>query len=140
MPQPLASHVRRMWWAIAAGTVLLGAAALAGEQIQEKRQIQDKAAALTYGDPEAGRRLIQAHGCGGCHQIPGVVQARGKVGPPLSGIAGRAYIAGRLRNTPENLILWVDDPKAVDPYTAMPDVVDSRQEARDIAAYLYTLR
>ena len=140
MPRSRASRARRVGWAIVAGAALLGAGALAHEQVQEKQQLRSRAMVLTYGNPDVGRALIQSHGCGGCHQIPGVVQARGKVGPPLSGIAGRAYIAGRLRNTPENLILWVDDPKAVDPYTAMPDVVDSRQEARDIAAYLYTLR
>ena len=95
---------------------------------------------MTAGDPHAGRKLIQSHGCGGCHTIPGVVQARGKVGPPLTGVAGRAYIAGRLRNTPENMVLWVDDPKSVDPRTAMPDMGVTRREARDIAAYLYTLQ
>ena len=140
MPHPLASHVRRMLWILAAGGLVLGAAAVAHEQVQEKQQLRDKAAALTYGDPAAGKALIQSHGCGGCHEIPGVVQARGKVGPPLKGVAGRAYIAGRLRNTPENLIAWVDDPKAVDAATAMPEVGVTREEARDIAAYLYTLQ
>ena len=140
MPHPLASHVRRMLWAVAAGALVLGAAALAHEQAQSRQQIRQRAAAMTGGDPAAGRRLIRSHGCGGCHTIPGVVQARGKVGPPLSGVAGRAYIAGRLRNTPANLIAWVDDPKAVDPATVMPDAGVTRDEARDIAAYLYTLQ
>ena len=139
MPHPLASHVRRMWTGIALGTVLLGAAALAGEQFQEQRQLQAKAAAMTSGDPEDGRLLIQSHGCGGCHQIPGVLQARGKVGPPLSGIASRAYIAGRLRNTPDHLMLWVENAKAVAPRPAMPEGGVDASEARDIAAYLYTL-
>ena len=140
MPQPLASHVRRMWAVIAVGALVLGFAALAGEQVEEKQQGRQRAIAMTHGDPDIGRELIQQHGCGGCHQIPGVPQARGKVGPPLSGIAGRAYIAGRLRNSPQNLMRWVDDPKSVDPRTAMPDTGVNSAEARDITAYLYTLQ
>ncbi|HEX8231888.1 MAG TPA: c-type cytochrome [Caulobacteraceae bacterium] len=126
----------------AAAVALFGVAAiaLAGEQMQQKRQLTAQAVALTHGDPETGRALIQSHGCGGCHQIPGVTGARGKVGPPLKGISGRAFIAGRLENTPDNLMHWIDDPKAIDPRTAMPDVGVDDAEARDIAAYLYTLK
>ena len=43
-------------------------------------------------------------------------------------------------NTPENLIRWVTSPRSVDPKTAMPDVGLNARQARDVAAYLYTLR
>jgi hypothetical protein len=60
------------------------------------------------------------------------------VGPPLGGIGARAYVAGVLTNTPENLARWIASPREVDSLTAMPDVGVRPAEARDIAAWLYT--
>ena len=74
-----------------------------------------------------------------CHTIPGVPGARGVVGPPLTGIADRVHLAGRLTNTAENMARWIRHPREVDPRTAMPDTGVSEQDARDISAYLYTL-
>ena len=92
------------------------------------------------GDPARGRQLIGAYGCGACHAVPGVTGARAQVGPPLTNWAQRVYIAGSLPNTPESLIPWLVDPQAVEPGTAMPNVGLTEQQARDIAAYLYTIR
>jgi cytochrome c1 len=79
-------------------------------------------------------------GCAACHVIPGVRGADGKVGPPLTGIGSRIMIAGQVPNTPDNLIRWIRDPQAIEPGTAMPNLGVSEPTARDIAAYLYTLR
>ena len=79
-------------------------------------------------------------GCGGCHTVPGVNGASGMVGPPLGSWSRRSYIAGNLANTPENLVRWIMDPHAIEPGTAMPDVGLDEQQARDVAAYLYTLQ
>lgn len=92
------------------------------------------------GDLQRGRALIENYGCGSCHSIPGIRDAAGLVGPPLLLFGRRTYIAGELPNTPENLVKWLQDPKSVEPGTAMPDLGLSAQQARDIAAYLYTLR
>ena len=92
------------------------------------------------GDAERGRTALDGFGCGTCHVIPGVRGAVGAVGPPLSGFAQRAYIAGQLPNQPENLLRWVQDPQEVEPGTAMPDLGVGPAVARDMAAYLYTLR
>ena len=93
------------------------------------------------GTPEQGERAIkQKYGCGACHVIPGVAGATGMVGPPLTNWAKRVYIAGSLPNTPDNLVLWIRQPQAIEPGTAMPDLGVSEEDARDIAAYLYTLR
>jgi cytochrome c len=62
------------------------------------------------------------------------------VGPPLTMFARRAYIAGQLPNEPDNLIRWIRDPQAVEPGTAMPSLGVEPAVARDMAAYLYTLR
>lgn len=96
--------------------------------------------AVPGGDADRGRIAIQEYGCGACHSIPGIRSAQGRVGPQLHGFSKQVYIAGRLPNTPPNLVLWIQHPQRVDPHTAMPDVGVSEQEARDIAAYLYTLQ
>jgi cytochrome c2 len=96
-------------------------------------------AALTGGDARRGAAAIGKYGCGSCHTIQGIAAAHGLVGPPLTGIGDRMYVGGVLRNTPENLIRWIQDPKAVDDKTAMPKLGVTRQEATDIAAYLYSI-
>lgn len=65
--------------------------------------------------------------------------ADGTVGPPLIAMGKRSFIAGELTNTPGNLVRWVMNPKDVEPGTAMPDLGVSRDDARNIAAYLERL-
>jgi cytochrome c len=91
------------------------------------------------GDPARGVVALRAHGCGGCHVIPGLPETRGAVGPSLAGLATRTYIAGRLTNGPLNLVAWIQSPRALDPGTLMPDLGVSEGQARDIAAYLYSV-
>jgi cytochrome c len=91
------------------------------------------------GDPENGRLLLRQFGCGSCHEIPEVAAARGKVGPPLAGIARRVYLGGVLPNTPENMAAFIRAPHRADPRTAMPDLGVTEAHARDMVAYLYTL-
>jgi cytochrome c1 len=94
----------------------------------------------TGGDAHRGRKVIEDFNCGSCHTIPGVRGARGLVAPPLFWFSRRTYIAGELPNTPDNLVLWVRAPQEVEPKTAMPTLGLTEQQARDVAAYLYTLR
>jgi putative membrane protein len=91
------------------------------------------------GDPEQGAADIAQIGCGSCHRIPGIDNARGLVGPPLDHMGKRIFVAGLLRNTPDNMIAWLRDPQAVVPGNAMPDMGLSDQQARDVTAYLYAL-
>ena len=95
---------------------------------------------LTGGDPDKGKLAIVRYGCDTCHNIPGVLTATATVGPPLSQVALRSYLAGRIDNTPENMIRWIRQPLSVDPQTAMPETGVTERDGRDIAAYLYTLR
>jgi cytochrome c2 len=89
---------------------------------------------------ERGRESLAGFGCGSCHEIRGVTGARGRIGPPLTGVATRGIIAGELANTPENMVRWIRDPIAIEPNTAMPNLQVSEATARDMVAYLYTLR
>ncbi|MBM1170022.1 c-type cytochrome [Microvirga arabica] len=92
------------------------------------------------GEPERGRRIIAAYECGVCHVIPGVQGAHGIVGPPLTGFGRRQFIGGVVPNEPSLLVRWVQDAPSIAPHTGMPDLGLSDEEARHVAAYLYTLR
>ncbi|MFL6465586.1 MAG: c-type cytochrome [Bryobacteraceae bacterium] len=120
-------------------TIALGcaAAALLGCGNQAKWQT---ARATTGGDPQLGVAAIKRYGCGSCHMIPGISGAVGLVGPPLSGIGSRIYVAGVLQNTPQNMMRWIENPKAVDEKTVMPNLGVTSKDAADIAGYLYTLQ
>jgi putative membrane protein len=92
------------------------------------------------GNPIDGAAAIGRYGCGSCHTIRGISGANALVGPPLTGFSSRSYVAGVLPNTPENVIRWIQDPKAVDDKTAMPKLGVNAKDATDIAAYLYEIR
>ncbi|SAL86780.1 monoheme cytochrome c [Caballeronia arvi] len=93
--------------------------------------------AITGGSPQRGLEAVQRYGCGACHRIDGVPGAYGKVGPTLENVGERAYVAGKLPNSPDNLQTWIRFPQRVVPGSAMPDLDVSETDARDIAAYLY---
>ncbi len=92
------------------------------------------------GDPDNGRLLLRQFGCGHCHVIPGVAEAKGRFGPPLEGVGTRIYLAGILPNTPENMARFIRAPQEVKPRTVMPDLGVSAAHARDMVAYLQSLR
>ncbi|MFT3894679.1 MAG: hypothetical protein QM730_23870 [Anaerolineales bacterium] len=85
----------------------------------------------------SGRRLIAMYGCGACHAIPGVPGANAMAAPPLKCFYQRSYIAGRLPNTKENLAKWIEHPQLIELGTAMPDLGVSKEDASNIADYLY---
>jgi cytochrome c len=95
---------------------------------------------VANGDAARGQRAIDRFGCGSCHDIPGIRGARGMVGPPLTHWSQRRIIAGEMDNTPDHLITWLTMPQAVESGTAMPNMGVSDGEARDIAAYLYSIK
>ena len=95
------------------------------------------AALVTGGDPDRGVRVIRDKGCGSCHRIGDVPGATGQVGPSLRDLTARAYIAGKLTNTPDNAVRWIMDPQSISPGTVMPDLGVTEAEARDIVAHLY---
>ena len=93
------------------------------------------------GEAARGRALIAsgAYGCAACHTIPGIRAPRGIVGPDLSGLARRPFIAGQLPNTADVLVAFLQNPPALVPATGMPNVGLNVEDARRIAAYLYAV-
>jgi cytochrome c1 len=97
-------------------------------------------ATVLGGDATRGARAIGTYGCGSCHIIPGIDGATGAAAPPLTSFASRTSVAGAVPNTPPQLVAWIMNPQAIEPGTAMPNLGVRAADARDIAAYLYTLR
>jgi len=117
---------------LSAITILLGACKAASGHTTER--------VVEGGDAERGKAAIATYGCGSCHMIPGIENADGLVGPPLIHWSRRRIIAGEVPNDPERLITWLTVPQSIEPGTAMPNMGVTDGQARDIAAYLYTLR
>lgn len=124
----------RRWRAAALAACAMLAATLAGcdDDIEPLR--------VPGGEAARGKALMAQYQCGSCHAIPGVKAARGTAGPPLDTFGLRSYIAGHIPNQPDNLVRWLRDPPAMVPGTPMPKLGLSEDEARHMAAYLYTLQ
>ncbi|MCA1815307.1 MAG: c-type cytochrome [Acidobacteria bacterium] len=123
-----------------AAACALAALFVAGESSCSQVELERQASAMTGGDPAKGREAISRYGCATCHTIPGVKGADALVGPSLEHVASRSYVAGVLQNTPPNMIRWIQNPPEVDRLTAMPNLGVTDTDARDIVAYLYTLK
>ena len=92
------------------------------------------------GNATRGKQLVAKYGCNSCHIIPQVDGPKGMVGPPLDHIATRQIIGGRLQNTPQNMMAWLQNPQMVDPNNAMPNLGVTPSDARDLTAFLDTLK
>jgi cytochrome c2 len=103
------------------------------------KEDQRWAAKVTGGSPARGKIAIQHYGCIACHTIDGI-ESQALVGPPLTRMASRSYLAGNLTNNAPNMIHWIQKPREIHKDTAMPDVGVTDADARDIASYLYSYR
>jgi len=92
------------------------------------------------GDADTGKRLMTQYQCTTCHKIPEVPGPNGDAGPSLEKVGRLSYIAGGIPNQPDRMVAWLLNPPALKPGTRMPSMGLTEQEARHMAAYLYTLR
>lgn len=90
---------------------------------------------------ERGAALFLASGCSACHAVRGT-QAAGMIGPDLSRIGGRRFLAAAtFPNTAENLVRFVAEPAALKPGSLMPPFAIFSGEARQaLASYLASLK
>jgi cytochrome c oxidase subunit 2 len=80
--------------------------------------------------------------CSPCHTVGGTAAA-GRIGPNLTHLASRDFIAGGiLALTDDNLKAWVSSAPSVKPGATMPDfsTILSDQELNDVVAYLNALK
>ncbi len=136
----LTASARPRWltWAAVGSAALIAAIVLVTVSLASERRRLKVAEAMTGGDAKQAPALIARYGCAGCHTIPGIRGADGKVAAPLDHLRERVFIAGGvLRNTPENLVGWIVAPQAYQPHAAMPRTGIEPQEARHVAAFLY---
>ncbi len=120
---------------LAVAVLLVGFAA---DRLREAGRRVAVAETLTDGDPLLAPPLFRRYGCTGCHEIPGIAGADGKVGGSLAGLRDRVYIAGVANNSADNLVAWIVSPQRFSPRTAMPASGITSAEARHLAAYLYS--
>lgn len=129
---------RRSCALLAGGALLLLPLALALAGCEDAEDAG--AAGPPSGNAARGQRLLAQYQCGSCHAIPDVPAAQGGIGAPLSAFGRRSYIAGHIPNHAETLQRWIVEPNALVPGTLMPDMGVGDADARDMAAYLLSLR
>jgi len=127
-----------------AGLIVLSIAAAVGSIVTLKLERRDQgrmvAEQITGGSVTAGKLAYRRYGCGGCHALDSITGVNGMVGPSLAKIATRSEIAGHFANTPQNMMQWLQHPQQMLPGNGMPDMAMTDNDARNIAAYLYTKR
>jgi cytochrome c1 len=99
---------------------------------------EDRAAA--GGNPDRGKQLVAQYGCTVCHIIPGIDGPRGMVGPSLEHFGSRTVIGGKIPNTPGNVIRMLQNPQALNATNVMPNLGITPADAKDLAAFLDTLK
>jgi L-cysteine S-thiosulfotransferase len=88
-----------------------------------------------------GQELIGQYGCNVCHIVPGVAGPQGSLGPSLAGLASRPTIStANVPNTQPNLLKFIQSPASLNPQSSMPPIALAPEDAKDIVAFLQTLK
>jgi len=93
-------------------------------------------------DPQQaeGRKVFTSKPCAACHTVQGT-SAAATIGPDLTHVASRRYIAaGLLQTTRGSLAAWIADPQTLKPGNNMPDVPLTATELQAVSAYLAALK
>jgi len=87
-----------------------------------------------------GRKLVGQMACKGCHVIDGVDGMVGRVGPNLTHVSSRPFLAGAVfENTEENIARWVTRPDDLKPGSRMPSLGLTPEQVEAVTAYLRSL-
>ena len=118
----------------------LSVVALSAADFQKWATDQQQPAPAPAGDAAIRGQKTVIEKCAACHTIGGTTAA-GKVGPNLTHVASRDFIAGGiLKRTDDNLKLWIQNPQAVKVSAKMPSLGLDSQTINDVVAYLDTLK
>jgi cytochrome c oxidase subunit II len=91
-------------------------------------------------EQKTGRQIVVGKACASCHTVRGT-SASGVLGPDLTQVASRNYIAaGLLPTTRGSIAAWVADPQTIKPGNNMPMVPLTGDELRAVSAYLASLK
>ena len=107
-------------------------------QVTNKLKFNIPTGAYKGGNAKTGQQIVETVGCQGCHVIGDgakVREARGTsydIAPELTRVGSKA--------NPDWLYDWVRNPRHYNPTTKMPSLRLTDVEARDVVAYLTTLR
>jgi cytochrome c oxidase subunit 2 len=86
-----------------------------------------------------GAKVFADSPCTICHMIQGV--SKGYIGPDLTHFGGRTTLAaGVLKNTPENVAKWIEDPQEIKPGANMPPLLLPGPKLNALVAYLESLK
>lgn len=104
-------------------------------------------AAKVEGNLGNGRKLLDSKGCASCHAMTGVAAlAPSAIPVPVdaktmlrSKTLAPDLRYARERFTPDKMLAWLADPKAIKPDTTMPKIPLTPEEAKDLVAYLYNV-
>lgn len=125
--------------------------AMAPSEFSDWALAQTKAADAPTDEAATRGAALVVKNCGACHAVNGT-EAAGAVGPNLTHLWSRAFIAGGILPLNDaNLTRWVKDAPAVKPGIIMPNFGDpnpqtgkppilSAAEIDDVVAYLKTLK
>jgi len=103
---------------------------------QQKRAVDDPRVS-------DGHAEFESLACVNCHNISGLgkASAGSKFGPDLTHLMSRQTLgSGVLKNTPENLRAWVNDPQIAKPGCLMPSMKLTPDELTKIVDFLETLK
>jgi cytochrome c oxidase subunit 2 len=99
-----------------------------------------RAAEPATDEQRIGQQIVTGKACAACHTVRGTAAA-GMLGPDLTHVASRTYIAaGLLPTTRGSLAAWVADPQTIKPGNNMPLVPLTGDELRAVSAYLASLK
>lgn len=86
-----------------------------------------------------GAKVFADSPCTTCHMIQGI--SKGYIGPDLTHFGGRTTLAaGVLKNTPENVAKWIEDPQEIKPGANMPPLLLPGPKLDALVAYLESLK
>ena len=119
--------------------------ALLRQQVPDAHESDhDSKEVITLAEPQhqksfKGQEVLQQYNCTSCHVIEGVASAIFHVGPPLTNISKRSFIAGFLPYSRENLENWIMNPTQLKPNTTMPDLGVSPEHAAAMVDYFESI-
>ncbi|MDA0986372.1 MAG: c-type cytochrome [Bacteroidetes bacterium] len=90
------------------------------------------------GSVEKGKITFSQVGCKACHVIGDDIKVREARGTQYDIAPELTHVAGKL--SPDFIFDWIKNPRHYNPESKMPNLRLSDQEARDVVAYLQTMK